>query len=233
MRYEQRTAMPLIVASLVYFVVYASQVLWLSVPPGTAVALDVVATLIWIVFIVDFAVRVALAERRVRYFFAHPVDILVILLPMFRPLRSLRVLASARLLVQRGQFFEFSRVAGAIAVAAVFTGVVGALIVLDLERFVPGSTITTLGDGLWWAAVTMTTVGYGDTYPITPAGQVAAIGMMVVGISLLGTVTGAFATWVSTRISAKQQEVNDEVADELRALRDEVRALRAELADGA
>lgn len=230
--YERRTAMPLIAASLLYFAVFATQVLWLSAPPAVMAALSVLENLIWFVFIIDFLVRIWLADRRLRYFISHPIDIVVILLPMFRPLRSLRVLASARVLVERGQFFEFSRVAGAIAVAAVFTAVVGALVVLDLERGVDGSTINNFGDSLWWAAVTMTTVGYGDSYPITAAGQVAAVGMMIVGISLLGTVTGAFATWVSTRISAAQQEVNDEVADELRALRDEVRALRSELKRG-
>jgi voltage-gated potassium channel len=227
--YERRTAMPLIAASLVYFVVFATEVLWVGAPPAALVTLGILDNLIWGVFIVDFAIRIWLADNRLRYFISHPVDIVVILLPMLRPLRSLRVLASARILVERGQFFEFSRVAGAIAVGAVFTAVVGALVVLDLERGVAGSSIDTFGQSLWWAAVTMTTVGYGDTYPITPAGRVAAVGMMIVGISLLGTVTGAFATWVSTRISAAQQEVNDEVADELRALRDEVRALRADL----
>lgn len=227
--YERRTAMPLIAASLVYFVIFAVQVLWISAPPPARTALEVLDNLIWIVFIVDFLIRIWLSDRRFRYFISHPIDIVVILLPMFRPLRSLRVLASARILVERGQFFEFSRVAGAITVAAVFTGVVGALVVLDLERGVPDSSINDLGQALWWASVTMTTVGYGDVYPITAAGRVAAVGMMVVGISLLGAVTGAFATWVSTRISAAQQEVNDDVADELRALRDEVRALRTQL----
>lgn len=227
--YERRTAMPLIAASLIYFVIFAAQVLWVSAPPAARTTLEVLDNLIWIVFIVDFLIRIWLSERRFRYFISHPIDIVVILLPMFRPLRSLRVLASARVLVERGQFFEFSRVAGAIAVGALFTAVVGALVVLDLERGVEGSSITDFGQSLWWASVTMTTVGYGDVYPITAAGRVAAVGMMIVGISLLGTVTGAFATWVSTRISAAQQEVNDEVADELRGLRDEIRALRAEL----
>lgn len=227
--YERRTAMPLIAASLIYFVVFATQVLWISAPTWATLTLDIIGNLIWIVFIVDFLIRIWLADRRLRYFLSHPIDIVVILLPMFRPLRSLRVLASARILVERGQFFEFSRVAGAITVAAVFTGVIGALVVLDIERGVEGSTIDDLGQALWWASVTMTTVGYGDVFPVTAPGRVAAVGMMVVGISLLGAVTGAFATWVSARISAAQQEVNDDVADELRALREEVRALRTDL----
>lgn len=224
--YEGRTAKVLIGLSLFYVVIFAAQVLWLSAPPAALTVLGILDNAIWIIFIVDFLVRIWLADRRFRYFISHPIDIIVILLPMFRPLRALRVLASARILVERGQFFEFSRVAGAIAVGVIFTGLIGALVVLDIERYAPDSLITNFGEALWWAAVTMTTVGYGDTYPITPAGQLAAVGMMVVGISLLGTVTGAFATWVSHRISAQQQENADEVNDELRELRDEVAALR-------
>ena len=225
--YEARTARILIGLSLFYVVIFAAQVLWIGAPPAALTVLGVLDNIIWVVFIIDFLVRIWLADNHLRYFLSHPIDIVVILLPMFRPLRALRVLASARILVERGQFFEFSRVAGAIAVGAVFTGLIGALVVLDLERYAPDSLITNFGEALWWAAVTMTTVGYGDTYPITPAGQLAAVGMMIVGISLLGTVTGAFATWVSHRISAQQQENADEVTDELQGLRAEVAALRA------
>lgn len=64
-----------------------------------------------------------------------------------------------------------------------------ALAVLDAERANPGANITTFGDAAWWAVTTMTTVGYGDRHPTTGTGRLAAAGLMVVGIPLLGSVT--------------------------------------------
>ena len=111
--YEARTAKILIGLSLFYVVIFAAQVLWIGAPPAALTVLGVLDNIIWVVFIIDFLVRIWLADNHLRYFLSHPIDIVVILLPMFRPLRALRVLASARILVERGQFFEFSRVAGA------------------------------------------------------------------------------------------------------------------------
>ncbi|MGD9527204.1 MAG: potassium channel family protein, partial [Pseudonocardia sp.] len=100
---------------------------------------------------------------------------------------------------------------------------VGAVAVLDAERTAPASHISTIGDALWWAAVTVTTVGYGDTFPVTAAGRVIAFGLMLVGISLLGVLTASVAAWFVGRT----REVENEVLVELRALRAEVAELRA------
>jgi voltage-gated potassium channel len=65
----------------------------------------------------------------------------------------------------------------------------GALATLDAKRNSPGANITTFGDGLWWAATTVTTVGYGDRYPVTTEGRFVAIALKVVGIAVVGSVT--------------------------------------------
>lgn len=76
----------------------------------------------------------------------------------------------------------------------------GTLSVLDMERSAPGANITTFGDGLWWSLVTVTSVGYGDFYPVTFQGRIVAAGPMLCGIGMLGLVTAAVASWIVERI---------------------------------
>jgi voltage-gated potassium channel len=65
---------------------------------------------------------------------------------------------------------------------------VAALAVLQAERGHPGGNIESFGDALWWAVTTVTTVGYGDRFPVTTTGRFVAGGLMLAGIALLGVV---------------------------------------------
>ena len=158
----------------------------------------------WIVvaaFFVDLVVRVALVEGSRRdYLIRHWYDVAIVVLsvlPMARPLRALRavrVLRLARALVAahkmanslvlawRGMHGKAPLVSCAgLSVAAVLT-------VWEAES-AAGGTIESFGAALWWAATTITTVGYGDLSPVTPVGRVAAVVLMVSGVSLFGLVT--------------------------------------------
>jgi voltage-gated potassium channel len=76
---------------------------------------------------------------------------------------------------------------------------VGSVAVLDAERRSAEGNIKTVGDALWWALTTMTTVGYGDRFPVTSEGRLVAVGLMTAGIALLGVVTAAIASWFVER----------------------------------
>ncbi|MDN5846261.1 MAG: potassium channel family protein [Candidatus Nitrosocosmicus sp.] len=69
---------------------------------------------------------------------------------------------------------------------SVITVTAGAFTMYVVEHNAPDSRITNLGDSFWWAVVTVTTVGYGDTYPVTSEGRVIATVIMVIGIAILG-----------------------------------------------
>lgn len=228
--YEARTAGPLIVASFVFLGLYAMQVLWLSMPRSVARVSNVFEFAIWLAFLVDFIYRVYLAERRVLYVVTHTLDVLTLVLPMFRPLRALRVFVAARMLIERGHHVAYGRVAAAIGSSVVLIVLVGALAVLDFERGVPGSNIETFGEALWWGAVTITTVGYGDYFPVTGGGRVAAVGMMAVGISIIGVVTASFAGWFTERVKGASEDATAQLLVEVRELRAEVARLRDESA---
>jgi voltage-gated potassium channel len=92
-----------------------------------------------------------------------------------------------------------------------------------------GSNIRTPLDAIWWAMTTMTTVGYGDRFPVTLEGKIVAMVLMVVGVGLFGVLTGLFARlFVEPELKKEGADINL-VLDELRELRGEVASLRSEL----
>jgi voltage-gated potassium channel len=103
--------------------------------------------------------------------------------------------------------------------ATALIGLAASLAVLDAERDAPGASITTFQDAAWWTLTTVTTVGYGDEYPVTSEGRLVAATLMIGGIALLGVVTGLVASWFVRMIEGSEQR-----ADELAELRRELRA---------
>lgn len=226
-RYEKRSAPYMIGLALVFLGLYAASVLWLQPPYVWHRVLFFSQWAIWLVFLADFGYRIFLAPQRGRYIASHPLDVITLILPMFRPFRALRVFAAARILIDRGAHVSYGRVATSIVVAAAFIVFVGALSVLQFERADPQASITTFGDAVWWAVVTMATVGYGDTYPITAGGRFSAVAMMMVGISLIGAVTATFAAWFTERVRGPEDLAELRLIDEVGQLRAEIAALRA------
>jgi len=99
-------------------------------------------------------------------------------------------------------------------------------LMVEAERHAPGATIKSGGDALWWALTTVTTVGYGDTYPVTTEGRIIAAGLMLVGIALFGSIS---AIVTSKLILPKETKDHEELRREVRALHGEIRELRDEL----
>jgi voltage-gated potassium channel len=195
--------------ALLFLAVYATSVLWQGRPPAASRALETASVTIWTVFAVDLVVRVALADRRVRYLLTHPIDVLSVALPMLRPLRVLRVFTAGQVLFRRGA--GLARSGQAVVLAAGLLVLIGGLAALDAERGAPEASITSLGNALWWAMTTVTTVGYGDLYPVTPLGRLVAVSLMVVGVSLVGVVTATVAGWFLSqgeRSEAESEELS-------------------------
>ncbi len=87
------------------------------------------------------------------------------------------------------------------SLSTLLLGFSGALAAYQQERGAPGATMRTFGDAVWWAASTLSTVGYGDVTPVTTLGRVIATGMMACGLGLLGAVTGSFSSWLMQTFS--------------------------------
>ena len=196
---------------------------------ATGHALDTVDYLVWAVFVAEYLIKLYLAPSRWRFFRGHLIDLLVIAIPVFRPLRVLRLLRFARtgltlaevlgrarsLLTHRGLHFVL------LSVLAIV--LVGAALEFGFENHARGSNIHSYADALWWAIVTITTVGYGDTYPVTAAGRGVAVVLMLTGIGLVGVLSATIASYF-----VGQQA--DQDMTELHQRLDRIEAMLAKLA---
>lgn len=225
-RWEDATELPLALAAMLFLVVYALPILDTGLTHAEHRSCDITAYVLWALFIVDFLVRVALAERRGHYAFRHTPELLTLALPVLRPLRLLRLVVLLRVLNRRATTSLRGRVALYVLSGTGLIIFCASLAELDAERDHPGAVITTFGDSLWWAFTTITTVGYGDTYPVTTEGRMVAIGLMIAGIALLGVVTASLASWFVDRVREIDEEEATANAAEMRALRAEIAELR-------
>jgi voltage-gated potassium channel len=195
-RWEQRTEVPLAVASLVFLAAYAVRILAHSLPDTWQDLCLTVLFAAWALFAVDYAVRWRLSGQRLRFVRTHWLDTLVLLLPLLRPLRVVRVYEAVQRRHGQPRLALHARVIVYAGLSTVLLGFAGALSVYHEEHAAPGATIRTFGDAVWWTCATFATVGYGDVAPITPLGRLIAVGMMAIGLALLGAVTGTFASWL-------------------------------------
>jgi voltage-gated potassium channel len=186
-------------------------------------------------FLGAFTLQLGLAEDRGRWVRTNWLDVLIVvvaafpllrLLRVFRHLPGLRLLRLAWLAAILGEALRAHlRIFGHghvhnILVAGVIVVFVGAVLVHHTEETVAEANIKTFGDAIWWSVVTVTTVGYGDKYPTTPAGRVVGAGIMVLGIGLFGILTASLSSY----FLAQGQE------SELARLQAEVSGLRQEVA---
>ena len=133
----------------------------------------------------------------------HLPDLLVVVLPLLRPLRLLRLMVLLRF-IDRGVIRSLQgRVATYVVCATALVLYAGTLAELQAERGAPGSTIQTFGTALWWATTTITTVGYGDVYPVTTQVRLVAGVLMVAGVAFLGA-CATLSSWLLGRSGPRE-----------------------------
>lgn len=227
-RWVQRTEWPLAIVAIAFLAMYSVQVL--RQPQGReAYVLNLASWIVWSLFVVDYLVRLGLALDRRHWFVRHLFDLLIVALPIMRPLRLLRLVV----LVGALQKAVGSAVRGRILIytisAVVLLIYVASLAILAEEREHPGANITSLGKAVWWAISTVTTVGYGDLFPVTVPGRIIAVLLMIGGISLIGVVTASLASWIVQRVSEADTANQAATAANIDQLRREIGALAEEL----
>lgn len=216
-RFVERTDDVMLVLALGFVGVLVWPLLDHDLSPGIREALHWADVTIWVIFVVEYGARLLLAPDRWLFVRSNLPDLVVVLVP---PLRSLRLVAALmRLLGLVSVVGRLSRESFQIrtgvytVILAVGVLFAGAVTVYDAESGDPDANITTFPDAVWWALTTMTTVGYGDRYPVTTEGRWMAGVLMLAGIAILGIVTASIAAWFIGQFSAVSTAVADAVEE--------------------
>jgi voltage-gated potassium channel len=213
-----------------------------DLPPHTEHLLNIIDNFICAVFIADFFYQLWKAPKKLNYFFTWGWIDLISSIPnvqflrwgravrVIRIFRLLRGFRSTRMLMKyifrdraKGTFLAVSLITFVLIVAS-------AIAVLNFE-IVQNGTIKTPGEALWWAIVTVTTVGYGDYIPVTLGGRIVAAVLMLAGVALLGTFTAYIANYfVETSLEVRKEQAKlSIIMNEFKELKDDIAELREEL----
>jgi voltage-gated potassium channel len=186
-----------------------------------------------VMFLFDFGLQLYRAPDRKKYFFTWGWIDLLSSIPtfdltrfgrvarVFRIFRIVRGIRAARLI--HGVWEHRAENALLAATIAAIILVTGASILVLLFETNPDSNIKTAEDAVWWAMTTITTVGYGDRFPITDGGRIIATFLMAAGVGLFGTFSAFLASWF---LGEKSE---DRTRKEIVAMREEINGLRNDI----
>lgn len=194
--------------------------------------LDHIDTGICFYFLFDFFLRLYQAPNKWAFLRWGWIDLLASipaldwfrLGQLVRVVRILRMVRSFRSIREFLHYLFRDRANGTLAIvllSAVLLMIFGAVAILYVER-VPEANIKTPSDALWWAFVTITTVGYGDRFPVTTIGRLIAAVLMIAGVGLFGTFTGYVANFFV-------EDDQDQADSDMQILISEVRLLRQKI----
>ncbi|MCE0492925.1 potassium channel family protein [Vibrio salinus] len=207
-----------------------------ALPAFATKILYITDNIICIFFLYDFFVRLKAAKNKVAFMKWGWIDLIssIPMLDMFhygrvvRVFRVLRILRSTKVIIH---YLFQNRVHGAFSLVSsvsILLVIFGAISVLEFERGVEGANINNAVDALWWSFVTITTVGYGDCYPVTYEGKIIAAILMAAGVGLFGTFTGFVASWfLEDNDDRKDHHMMNNLENEVAELKQEISELKA------
>jgi voltage-gated potassium channel len=215
-RIEQITKYPMLLLGVAWLVV---AVVIVTTDAHGSASVAMVGTLfgLWVIILAEYVVRLVVAPDTPGYVKRRWVEPATVVLP---PLQGCHFVGMEKvtLLVHEGELrveailkhHSLFRV----LIAACVTLLIGAWLVMLFEEGAPGSNIHNYHDALWWAIVTVTTVGYGDRYPVTEGGRIVAAVLMLVGIGLIGVLTATVASvFIKDHTDANKAEFKKGHAD--------------------
>lgn len=237
---------PMVILSFVMLALFVAE-LSLSMSPEWHRTINLIQWFIWIVFVLEFAIKIALAPNKPVFLRKNWLTALAVALPVLRVFqvaraaRAVKSLGALRVVTvgnrsihQLGLLLGRRHLGYVLATVAIVT-LLGAAGVYFLERSVPNANLRTFGDALWWSAGTITTVGT-ELYPISAEGRVLAVVVMVFGVSVFGYIAGSLASvfiHVDQRSDDEEraatapetEECSPQLLEEIRQLQEQVSQL--------
>jgi voltage-gated potassium channel len=238
-RLEDLLETPMLILAFLWLALLIVELIW-----GESLLFEIVGTIIWVIFILDFAVKFMLAPYKVAYLKQNWLIALSLLIPalrLFRVVRAFRLLQLARV----GRGLRLLRVFSslnrgmralraslsrrgfgyviALTILVMFAGAAG---MYAFESVAPGG-MKSYGEALWWTAMVLTTMG-SQYWPQTVEGRLLCVFLALYSFAVFGYVTATLATFFVGR-DAESDEAELAGAKQLAALREEVIALRAEI----
>jgi voltage-gated potassium channel len=215
-RIERTTRYPMAVLGIAWLVI-AIAVVTTDVNGSASIVLVGTLFALWVILLVEYVVRLVVTPDRRGYLRRRWVEPATVAVP---PLQGWRLVGIERmsLLLREGEL----RVEAVlrhhslfrVLIAAAATLFLGAWLVLLFEEHAKGSNIHDYADALWWAVVTVTTVGYGDRFPVSEGGRAVAVILMLLGIGLIGVLTATVASvFVKEHTDANKEEFRKGHAD--------------------
>lgn len=205
-RFERQTALPMLVLALAIIPLLVIPLVF-ELSDGAERTVLALEWFIWAAFALEYGIRLFLAPAKWLFVKSNKIDLVVIVLPFLRPLRvmrsarALRLLRAARAAAAIGRSLDAAKdvltrhklhYALAVTIGVVVSG---AALIEPFERTSADANIKTFPDALWWALTTVTTVGYGDRFPVSAAGRAIAVVLMIIGIALFGLLAGSLASF--------------------------------------
>ena len=208
--WEKYTTLPFIFLSFIFLLGYSVLILNDEVfTQGVDKYILLTLGLIWLLFIIDYFVRLTLSTNKRIYFKRNVIDLISMAIPFTRPFLLLMYLSRLRFFRGRqGSSVRARLVAYGSSFALMYVYVLS-LAVYAAERNAPGATILNYGDAVWWAIETITTVGYGDMIPVTITGRIYASLLMLGGVVIVGATTATVVSYLGEKIQTvhrKSQE---------------------------
>ena len=224
--WEERSSTPMFVASVLYLLAFAAPIMSTRIQEPYDAYLNIIQMILWGLFAADYCIRLYLAPRRL-YFITHNLmNLAIVLLPAWRIVSFLSMIY----MTANRQYKRLSELAVKLfGYTAIFI-IMFALSIYSVESSEPGAMIRDLPTAYWWMFTTLTTVGYGDVYPVTGIGRVIAVIVMLYGGGLVAVATGALASWIIEKFGGREEQEYPATKADVDDLRQEISELRALLA---
>ncbi len=201
---EVFTEIPLMLLSIVMIPLLVGPFLW-EMSDSEKFLFFILDILIWIVFLIDMLIKVTISVDRLDYIKSNWIEVIVVLVPWFRPFRIFRLVVFA-LKTYKG----FSRACKPdFLLIYAFGFVIVASTLLTTFEQNNMSALDSFVDSVWWSVVTITTVGYGDMVPESSVGRIVAVFLMLGGISIFGAITANIASLVSAAEDPNTKLIED------------------------